>query len=180
MMLWAATSRRIGQNSPAHLVQTSNIKKGPNKKTKKQLSDEKRAFRFTPESITCTGCSLFKDFERFHLAEQQRASEDTQHTNFVKNLASGRQIKVEDITAYKEFTEDVAKQKEWMFAPVLVSTNLERLNISRLKARLWARENITHVLKWKCRLGVEINRPNETGEVSQVMKKCIFLAVLGS
>jgi hypothetical protein len=51
---------------------------------------------------------------------------------------------------------------EWKFAPIIVSTNMERLNIARLKARLWAEENNTYVFKWRCKLKNQQNRPSSS------------------
>ena len=51
---------------------------------------------------------------------------------------------------------------EWKYAPVLVSSNRERLNICRMKAIMFAKENKTYVFKWKCKILQEENRPPDS------------------
>ena len=105
---------------------------------------------------------MFSKFIRHHLAEQHR-SDDPEHNAFVQKLAKGKPISVEDILKYdflsKKDVED--SPDEWKFAPVIVSTNMERLNISRMQAIEWAKQHKTHVFKWKNKLGIEQNRPPE-------------------
>ena len=49
--------------------------------------------------------------------------------------------------------------EEWKYAPILVSTNTERLGISRMKACMWAKEHKTYVFKWACSTRGFVNRP---------------------
>ena len=70
------------------------------------------------------------------------------------------------------------QEKEWRFAPILVSTNIERLSIIRYRACLWAKEHKTYVFKWKCRIGKEQNRPSEC-EMEQIMEKNAFFGNFG-
>jgi hypothetical protein len=74
-------------------------------------------------------------------------------------LSHGQTIAISDILRYKHLSKkDVEDHpEEWKFAPVLVSTNAERLNISRAKAKLWAIEHKTHVFKWRTKLGKQVN-----------------------
>ncbi|CAB9516444.1 helicase PIF1 [Seminavis robusta] len=126
-----------------------------NKKTKDQAN------RFHPGSLPFHGCSLFAQFERFHLTTQQRASNDDQHKDFVQKLSTGNKILLGDILQYDHLSRDDIRKNphEWLFCPVLVATNMERLNISRHKASLWAKHHQTFVFKWKCRVRKEVNRP---------------------
>ena len=132
--------------------------------TKNKMEIE--ANRFKPSKIAYRGCYLFSKFERFHLYEQQRAANDPIHNAFVQKLSSGKKIDLKDIEKYKHLEENDLKEKVWRYAPILVSTNIERLNIIRYKAFQWAKEHNTYVFKWKCTLGQEENRPSENQMVN--------------
>ena len=81
---------------------------------------------------------------------------------------------------YKHITsEDIQHDPDWMFAPVLVATNRERINISATKARLWASMHKTYVFKWKKKILMQINRP-AAEKMSDIMEKRFLLAALGS
>ena len=99
------------------------------------------------------------------MIEQQRASQDTAHNTSVQKLSKGTLIQIEDILAYQPLTVNDTKgdnADEWKFAPILVATNAERLQISRFKAKLWAPEHSTYIFKWKRLIGKEQNRPRES------------------
>ena len=66
-----------------------------------------------------------------------------------------------DLLSYKTLSRKDIRDSpdEWKFAPVLVSTNAERLNISRMKAQMWAQDNKTYVFKWSCHTQGFANRP---------------------
>ena len=104
---------------------------------------------------------MLQAFGRFHLTEQVRAGSDLKHSSFVKRLSDGNVIMLQDILSYKHLSlADVESATEdWKYAPVLVSTNLERLNITRSKCQLWARERGTYVFKWKCSTSRHVNKP---------------------
>jgi hypothetical protein len=92
---------------------------------------------------------LLADFKRYHLKEQQR-SKDPQHNKFVQKLANCEPITPEDLLCYKPLSKTDIQESpdEWKYASVLVSTNKERKNISRMKSRMWAEDNNTYVFKW--------------------------------
>ncbi len=131
------------------------VKKSAQQKT---ADDAKKC---KPGSLTYIGCSLLSKFHHFHLSEQMR-SKDPEHTDFVQHLSHGNKIEVPVILTYKKITKDDIETPggEWMFAPILVATNQERLNISRMKASLWAQQHQTYVFKWKCKDGRYCNKPS--------------------
>jgi len=119
------------------------------------------ATRFLPGSLAHCGCSLLLEFQRHHLNEQVRSSSDPKHSAFVQKLSDGERISLTDILAYKHLSpSEIQNSPQWRFAPVLVSTNLERMNITRHKAKLWAIENKTYVFKWKNRTSNHVNKPS--------------------
>jgi hypothetical protein len=91
-----------------------------------------------------------------------RACKDQDHFNFVQNLSKGNPIELKDILRYKHLSrQDIENAPdEWKYAPVLVSTNHQRLNISRFKARLWAIDHNTYVFKWKTKNKQHENKPS--------------------
>ena len=103
---------------------------------------------------------LFSQLERYHLAEQRRA-DDPVHMKLVKKLASGLQISWRDLLPYKALDQADGKLKEWQFAPVLVSSNRERLEIIHHKAILFAKLHKTHVFKWKNTATKWKNKPED-------------------
>ena len=123
------------------------------------------AQKFNPGSMTYTGCRLLAEFQHCHIEGQQR-SDDADHNAFVQKLSKGLPIDVEDILAIKPLSKRDAKKKlkgsqewEWKYAPVLVSTNAERLGLSRQKARLFAIDNNTYVFKWRVEVKRWVNKP---------------------
>jgi len=104
------------------------------------------------------GCQLFSKFERIHLTHQQR-SDDPEHTEFVTTTAKVNKIDINNLKIYSALSKEDMKDKSWRYAPVLVSTNRERLHIARTQARNFAKEHKTYVFKWKCHLSAWKNRP---------------------
>ena len=142
-------------------------------KLKKKKEDI--ATRFKPGSLAYHGCELFSTFLRFHLHEPQRAKEDPLHNEFVQKLSKGNEIKLEDILQYEHLTEEdtLSSPDEWKFATMLVANNQERLNISRFKAQLWAKQNKTYVFKWRTTLGKHENKP-PTNHMGNILEENAF------
>ncbi len=137
------------------------IRKYKSVKRSAQQKTADDAKKCKPGSLTYIGCSLLSKFHHFHLSEQMH-SKDPEHTDFVQHLSHGNKIEVPVILTYKKITKDDIETPggEWMFAPILVATNQERLNISRMKASLWAQQHQTYVFKWKCKDGRYCNKPS--------------------
>ena len=132
------------------------------KRSKLQKKQDKIAEQFKPHTLSYRGCYLFSTFQRFHLLEQMRACKDKKHFDFVQKLSKGNRVELEDILNYKHLSQKDIDQhpEEWKFAPVLVSTNKQRHNISRYKAHLWAVQHNTYVFKWKTKAKQHKNKPN--------------------
>ena len=143
-------------------------------KSRKQMMEEAAAARFKPEHLTYHGCYLIRKFIRYHLNEQKRSEGDPKHTTFVKNLSQGKKIDLQDLLAYKSLTTEEAQSTEWKWASILVSNNRQRLNISRNKAQLWAKENNTYVYKWKTQIGLHQNAPSHQSLPAYMEKHSFF------
>ena len=80
--------------------------------------------------------------------------------NFVKMLSTGTQIDIhDDLTRYKTLSKDDLSSSKWMFAPYLVSTNMERLQISYHQASKFAKRHNTFLYRWPLHLHKWKNRP---------------------
>lgn len=118
-----------------------------------QDKEDKKVNNFRPSDFSYKGADLFSKFRRFHLKEQKRSVTDTLHCNLVSKFDKGEKIQPQDLQIYAHLSEeDLASDPDWLFAPVLVATNEERLNITRQKCSLWAKLHKTYVFKWKTKV----------------------------
>ena len=143
----------------------------------KQAMEEKARARFQPHTLHYHGCHLFAGLLRFHLEEQVRAEDDFEHKDMVKRLSLGTAMTPSDIDRMEHISRSDLQGDEahlWKFAPVLVSTNRERLNITREKCRIWAIEHKTYVFKWRCKDTAHVNKPNINDYNRIVAKEAFF------
>lgn len=82
--------------------------------------------------------------------------------SFVKKLARGMQISLEDLQQYKTLQASDVEKKEWQFAPVLVTSNRERMEITHQKAILFAKLHKTYVFKWRNKMTGWKNKPQDS------------------
>ena len=66
------------------------------------------------------------------LIVQNRAAKDVQHTKLIEELRSGQKITIDDMKRFKPLTRVDMKDLSWRFAPILVKTNRERINLIHL------------------------------------------------
>jgi len=98
------------------------------------------------------GCQVLAGFKHFHLTSQQRAK-DLAHLAFINDMTDP--TKTLDIHAllrtYQPLsqTDLSSNPSKWDFAPYIVTSNRERVNISYYQAVRWARKHKTHVISWK-------------------------------
>ena len=147
-----STNKKTKPQTPKKITSVKaakTFKKAQNKMKQKQKEiskDEQQANKvkqFHLSKLHYLGSALFAKFKRFHLEEQQRSSDDNVHAAFVKKLSQGKGISLQDIKHIKHLSnQDIDHDPQhWKFATHIVSTNAERINISSLKAKLWAKEN---------------------------------------
>jgi hypothetical protein len=123
----------------------------------------KKVKNFKPSDLSYQGAHLFSAFKRFHDKEQQRSIKDALHCNLVSKFDKGEKIDPQNLKIYKHLSaDDLASGPEWLFAPVLVATNQERINITRQKFSLWAELHKTYVFKWKANLTRIVNSASPT------------------
>ena len=116
------------------------------------------------------GCDLFAGFKRMHLTTQQRATTDLQHTAFINKLSTGRSITREDLNNYKKLTKsDIDDNPDrWKYAPILVASNRERINIVQRKAALFAQDFDTHIIKWPSEAISWRNKPADVLRTAEI------------
>jgi len=98
-------------------------------KLQKEMDQDKQgAMVLQPDSLTYHGCTLLSNFQRHHLREQERSSNDALHWEFVQDLSEGKQIDVNRVLQYKKLSKQdiTTNPDDWKYAPILVSTNVEQ------------------------------------------------------
>ena len=171
-----AGSAPVRDKSPGNMGKSFARHKKLQTKNKNQIKKELNDInRFKPSSPSYRGCYLFSKFLRFHLVEQQRTN-DLQHAAFVQKLSRGENILLSDILSYNPLSnKDITEHPEvWKYAPILVSTNIERLNICRFKAKMWATEHKSFVFRWKVKVRRQENRPPIQHRQTIIVKNAFF------
>ena len=128
-------------------------------------------------SLSCVGCKLFALFKPYHLIAQQRAKDDPEHFEFTLNLSKGDPIDLsEHLSKYKLYSKsDIQSDSDkWQFAPFLVATNQERIQISYHQAKQFAIANNTYIYKWPVNLHKWQNRPKIRSHQQRAQKEPIF------
>jgi hypothetical protein len=121
------------------------------KKIEKSI-DENRITQFgvyKAGSLHRAGAQVFSSLERYHLVDQKRI-DDAEHLAFLTKMSKGVNISDGDLAKYRKLSRnDMAEG--WKFAPVLVSSNKERVNICYAKAKLFALDRGEHVFRWRAK-----------------------------
>ena len=110
---------------------------------------------------------MFSHFTRIHLTEQQRA-QDMRHLKLLKSMSTGTQLTLSDLDPYlplsrsdvsnpqhpsldnsPSLTDGQPQPPPWEFAPILVASNKEGIDIVARKTLLFAAHNNTFAFRWK-------------------------------
>jgi hypothetical protein len=107
--------------------------------------------KYGVNSTICRGAELFAQCKQYHLTVKKRSKSDQEHSAFLDKLSGGGSISMRDLRLYKRLShEDLTNDKDnWLFAPVLVATNRERVDICERKSFLFAKEYSTYIFKWE-------------------------------
>ena len=122
--------------------------------------------KFGISALWRKGCSLLSTFSRFHLTTQHRAA-DIEHLNFLTDMTSSNSaIDINRLMSlYKPLTSrDVQQDPSWQFAPFLVSTNREKVQISHLQSIQFAHNQRTHIIRWPYKYSNCKGAPEEESE----------------
>jgi hypothetical protein len=108
------------------------------------------------------GAEIFAQCKRYHLTVQKRSETDQEHLAFLDKLSGGGSISMRDLRLYKQLSHDdlTNGKDDWLFAPVLVATNREHVDICERKSFLFAKEHSTYIFKWKKELSGWKNKPS--------------------
>ena len=132
-----------------------------------------QAEKYRPETIWTKGTAIFTEATVLNLTQQQRAIHDTFHTNIIQKLHNGQPFKMEDLEQYKLLTkEDMTGQGEFRFAPILVSSNRERIDISYSQLKQYALVHNIPIVKWKSKHQNWQNSPEDTS--TAIENDCAF------
>ena len=100
------------------------------------------------------GTLLFSKFKKFELTQQMRAADDVNHTamlNQMRNPLPGyRHIDSEHLKSIKTLTaNDIQEDKLWQWAPIVITSNKERLVINNYQSTFWALHHQTPKFVWE-------------------------------
>ena len=120
--------------------------------TVKLLVESKEIDIDTPGPRT-RGTLLFSKFKKFELTQQMRAADDHSHTamlNQMRNPLPGcNPINSEQLTSLKTLgANDMREDKAWQWAPIVITSNKERLLINKLQTKCWALHHKTPRFVW--------------------------------
>ena len=139
--------------------------------------------KYGSQTILIRGVELFSKATWLPLTEQTR-SKDEDHTSIIKHIGCGKQITMVQLRQYKPLKPEDLASRKWRYAPILVSTNRERFDITEVQAKSFANESGTVILRWKKKIRErniaiknEINGlPIKLSHVVAVSGKCNILA----
>jgi len=107
---------------------------------------------YDPGSPAYIGTHLFSQFRMLRLTIQKRAELDTRHTAIVdqlRDLTREHQIDTAVLRHLKPLTRgDAEADPSWLFAPIIVTSNIERAAINMDQARRFALAHGEPVLRW--------------------------------
>ena len=109
----------------------------------------------TSPSCSRTICDLLSIFKCYHLVTQQWTRNDPTHHQFILDLANNHNIdSTTHLSNYKILSHDDISThlNKWEFAPFLVSTNIERIQISYHQAKRFTIKHGTYLYKWPVNL----------------------------
>jgi len=128
--------------------------------------------KYGVDSTLRRGATLFSQCERIHLSTQQRAEDDHEHTAFIDKLSEGKHITMDDLNKDKRlYPSDLENtSSEWAFAPILVASNKERIDICGRKSLLFAKHHSTYIFKWRSQIISWKNKPRNVGDRQAIVE----------
>lgn len=121
--------------------------------TMKLLVDRKEIENGDPGPRT-RGALLFSQFRKFELFQQMRAADDATHTAMLNQMRTPdpgcRYINSEHLASIKILTtNDIQEDNLWQWAPVVVTSNKERVLINNSQSKCWALQKKTPRFIWE-------------------------------
>ena len=113
------------------------------------VAQAKGAKRYDDDIDLQRGLKTFLTFDKIELTTQNRAKNDPDHAFRVHRLRThSRPIDDKLLQSLKPLTSAEAVTKEWRYAPVLVTSNLERHVINKHQVVRYARDHGVLVFSW--------------------------------
>ena len=119
-----------------------------------KMFTESKEIEHNPAGPRSRGAQLFSMCNKFDLTQQMRAAEDESHTNMLdkmRNPIQGRSyIDSECVSKIKTLqTSDIVNDPLWSWAPIIVTSNKERLVINDFQSKRWSSHFNTPRFVWK-------------------------------
>jgi hypothetical protein len=107
------------------------------------------------------GAVLFSKFKKFELLQQMRAALDVNHTDMLNQMRIPRpgkpRINAAQIEKLKFLTfDDIKEDNQWLWAPIVVTTNKERLVINNFQSSNWAKYHCCPRFVWEIPLSGQL------------------------
>ena len=106
---------------------------------------------YTPEGIMQRTSEVFNQAKLYFLKEQFRCKKnDQKHMNLIRRMHNGEGLTANDINNFNFIDKKTLNNDpEWKFAPILVTSNFERIIVNEKKSILFAKEKGEIVFRWK-------------------------------
>ena len=103
--------------------------------------------KYKESSLTRAGADLFLQHVECIFLTVQNRSKDPVHNDLITRMSKGQSITWNDIKYYK--TMNTSDSSEFLFAPILVLTNLERIHYNHTQIQAFAKINKSVVIRWR-------------------------------
>ena len=94
------------------------------------------------------GAEIIMQSRWFHLDEQVRAAQDHEHAKVVSHMASDYMLPHDIFDIYSQLSKNDMKKEEWARAPMIVTTNAERLLFLHHRSLTYAKVTNNIVVRW--------------------------------
>eukprot|EP00957_Ditylum_brightwellii_P192657 14669579-Ditylum_brightwellii.AAC.1 len=135
-----------------------------NKLRRKSDGDQRKKQSVVPNELMLTeskGVELFNKFYLMPLKGQERSKSDPVQKDMVERLTKGMALTVDDLKQIKVLTKkDFENDITWNEAPVLVTFNRERVDLTSTCANNFAPLREVHVIIWPLEIKDWHNKPD--------------------
>lgn len=103
-----------------------------------------------PNGLYHDVAELFNSFVLVELTEQQLASGDRLHTAFIRSMGAGDPLSLADLHNIQRLSQkDILEGDSWKFAPVLLTSNRERIDINMSQMQRFALHHNECIVRWR-------------------------------
>ena len=120
------------------------------------------------------GVDRMTEFKWYNITKQQRAKNDVKHLQFVEKMYHGKKLVFGDFNNYKQMDPSTITEEEWQDAPVLVTTNRERLTVTETMAKIRATQRDTIVVRWPSQVSAFWEQKPDECHMDEVRQDAAF------